>query len=65
MSDATPSDYSGVYVRVRTRARASLHTVAHYKTTDTERQSGHGPYVAHAADVADHDHIRMQAPEFG
>lgn len=35
VSDSTPKQYSDVYVRVKTEARAKVRTVAHYKTTDT------------------------------
>lgn len=35
VSDSTPKQYSDVYVHVRTRPRARVHTVAQYKTTDT------------------------------
>lgn len=35
MSDATPKQYSNVYVRVRTAKGAKIRTVAHYKTTKT------------------------------
>jgi hypothetical protein len=35
MSDSTPKDYTNVYVRVSTSSYASVHTVAHYKTTNT------------------------------
>lgn len=35
VSDSTPSQYSDVYVHVRTKPRVHVHTVAHYKTTNT------------------------------
>jgi hypothetical protein len=35
VSDATPEQYTDVYVHVRTRPHAHVHTVAHYKTTKT------------------------------
>jgi hypothetical protein len=35
MSDSTPKDYTNVYVRVTTSSYAGVHTVAHYKTTNT------------------------------
>jgi hypothetical protein len=35
MSDATPGQYSNVYVRVKTAPRASVKTTAHYRTTNT------------------------------
>ena len=38
VSDATPSQYSNVYVKVNTgRAKASVRTVAHYSTTNTAK----------------------------
>lgn len=39
VSDATPNQYSHVYVHVRTAPRARVRTVAHYKTTDTARRT--------------------------
>lgn len=39
MSDATPKQYSNVYVRVRTSAYARVRTVAHYKTTNTVKRA--------------------------
>jgi hypothetical protein len=38
MSDATPKQYTNVFVRVKTAPRAKVRTVAHYKTTDTVRR---------------------------
>lgn len=38
MSDATPSQYSNVTVRVKTAPYAAVRTVAHYKTTDTVKR---------------------------
>ena len=35
MSDSTPQQYSYVGVRVKTATYAGVHTVAHYKTTNT------------------------------
>lgn len=35
ISDATPQQYSDVYVYVRTAPKAKVRTVAHYKTTNT------------------------------
>jgi hypothetical protein len=35
MSDATPSQYSDVWVNVSSVANGKVRTVAHYKTTDT------------------------------
>ncbi len=37
MSDATPEQYSDVWVNVSSVANAKVQTVAHYKTTDTVR----------------------------
>jgi hypothetical protein len=37
MSDATPEQYSDVWVNVSSVANAKVRTVAHYKTTDTVR----------------------------
>lgn len=37
MSDRTPSQYSNVYVKVKTAKRAKVRTVAHYKTTKTTK----------------------------
>lgn len=39
VSDATPRQYSNVYVRVRTSAYARVRTVAHYKTTNTVKRT--------------------------
>jgi hypothetical protein len=43
MSDASPSQYSDVWVNVSTVANARVRTVAHYKTTDTVRGGKTGP----------------------
>src|SRR5689334_1317287 len=48
MSDSTPKDYTYVYVRVSTAARAYVHTVAHYKTTNTSK-SGRASSSGHAS----------------
>lgn len=38
MSDATPKQYTNVFVRVKTAPRAKVVTVAHYKTTKTRKR---------------------------
>jgi hypothetical protein len=38
MSDATPKQYTDVFVRVKTAPRAKVVTVAHYKTTKTKKR---------------------------
>ena len=38
MSDTTPKQYSYVGVRVKTASYAGVHTVAHYKTTNTSHR---------------------------
>ena len=38
VSDATPAQYTDVFVRVKTAPRANVRTVAHYKTTDTVKK---------------------------
>ena len=38
VSDATPKQYTDVYVNVKTAPRANVRTVAHYKTTDTVKR---------------------------
>jgi hypothetical protein len=43
MSDATPEQYSNVYVRVHSAAAANVRTVAHYKTTTTTHYGKTGP----------------------
>jgi hypothetical protein len=48
MSDSTPSQYTNLYVRVRTGARAYVHTVAHYKTTNSPK-NGRASSTGHAS----------------
>jgi hypothetical protein len=43
VSDATPADYTNVYVTVHTLAAARVRTTAHYKTTDTTHYATTGP----------------------
>ena len=48
MSDSTPKQYSNVYVLVKTKARAYVHTVAHYKTSTTTK-NGRANSTGHAS----------------
>lgn len=43
VSDATPKDYTNVYVTVHTVSYAFVRTTAHYKTTNTSHQAKAGP----------------------
>jgi hypothetical protein len=42
MSDASPSQYSNVWVNVSSVANAKVRTIAHYKTTDTVHYANTG-----------------------
>lgn len=42
MSDSTPKDYTNVFVHVRTASYGYVHTVAHYKSTDTTKNARAG-----------------------
>ena len=42
MSDASPSQYSDVWVNVSSVANGKVRTVAHYKTTDTVHYANTG-----------------------
>lgn len=43
VSNATPQQYSNVYITVHTASAALVRTTAHYKTTNTTHQAKAGP----------------------